>query len=55
MGYLLLKDSETMFSDLRPENTSGTLCFPSGRAVMLLLGAELPKLSALFSKEKQEL
>lgn len=25
MGYLLLKDSETMFFDLRPANASGTL------------------------------
>lgn len=54
MGYLLPKDGETMFFDIRPENASGTLCLPSGRAVTLWLGAELPKPSTLFSKEKQE-
>lgn len=39
MGYLLLKDSETKFLDLRPADTCVTLHFPSGRAIMLWLRA----------------
>lgn len=53
MGYLLLKDSETTFLDFRPVNTC-TLHLPSGKAVMIWLRAQFPKLSTPFSKDKEE-